>query len=417
MAQSTEYPGAVPPPSWRAPVVEGDPWCGANPFDPAFRDDPYPALARLRRIDPVNRTPIGIWRLTRYADVVRLLRDVPVGVRLTNGALPVTPDPAVAGGGEFMLQRDPPDHTRLRKLVSKAFTPRAIEGWRGRIEAIVSECLDAIARRRELDVIADLALPVPATLICEMLGVPVADRDRFTQWTAEATHGLAAQTAAPDVLARASAAARALAGYFEALIAERRSNLKDDLLSALIRAEEAGDRLSPSELMVHAVGLLIAGFETTIGLIGNGMNALLRNPDQLAKLRRQPDLIASAVEECLRYDGPIPLTPRILHADAEFAGRTLPKDAQVWAMLAAANRDPARFPDPDRFDIERIDNAHVAFGGGAHLCLGAHLARLEAQIAIGGLVQRFPRLSLRDPTLAWGPSLFRVPAHLRVAIG
>ncbi len=416
MAYHTGHPGAAPSPHSGAAVAPDDPWCGANPLDPAFRDDPYPALARLRRIDPVNRMPVGIWRLTRYADVVRLLREVPAGVRLTNGELPATPDPALAGGGEFMLQRDPPDHTRLRKLVSKAFTPRAIEGWRGRIEAIVAERLDAVAERGEMDVIADLALPVPSTLICEMLGVPIEDRERFTVWTAEATHGLAAQIAPPAVIARAAAASRALAEYFEALIAEHRSNLKDDLLSALIRAEEAGDRLSPSELVVHAVGLLIAGFETTIGLIGNGVNALLRNPDPLAKLRRQPDLIASAVEECLRYDGPIPLTPRFLHADAEFGGRTLPKDTQVWAMLAAANRDPARFPDPDRFDIERADNAHVAFGGGTHLCLGAHLARLEGQIAIGGLVTRFPRLRLRDEKIEWGPSLFRVPAHLRVAL-
>ena len=394
-----------------------DPWCGSNPLDPAFKDDPYPSLRRLRELDPVNATPIGIWRLTRYDDVVRLLREVPAGVRTTDGRLPGVDESRLEGQREFMLQQDPPAHTRLRKLVSKAFTPRAVEAMRGRAESIVDECLDRIEARGSLDVIADLALPLPATVICEMLGVPVADRDRFTEWTARATHGLAAEIAPPDVLALAAEAGEALGDYFANLIAKRRDNRSDDLVSALIRAEEQGDRLSASELVSQAIGLLIAGFETTIGLIGNGVRALLRHPDELEKLRRRPERVASAVEECLRFDGPILLTVRILHEDAEFGGKTIPRDAVVWALLAAANRDPAHFPDPERFDIERSPNPHLAFGGGAHLCLGTHLARMEAQTAIGRLLQRFPRLALESEQVEWGPSLFRVPARLPVSIG
>jgi cytochrome P450 len=185
-------------------------------------------------------------------------------------------------------------------------------------------------------------------------------------------------------------------------------------LSALIRAEEAGDRLDPLELLSQSIGLLIAGFETTIGLIGNGVRQLILHGDALAKLRARPELIGSAVEECLRFDGPIVLTSRVLHADVEFGGKLLPKNSRVWGMLASANRDPARFPEPDRFDIERKPNDHLAFGGGPHYCLGAHLARTEAQIAIGELVRRFDDLALESDAVEWGPSLFRVPGRLPI---
>ena len=265
-----------------------------------------------------------------------------------------------------------------------------------------------------MDLIADLALPVPSTLICQMMGVPIEDRPRFTEWTAKATFGLAGDIAPPEVRQEATAAGMSLAAYFQELVEARRANLTDDLLSALIRAEEAGDRLSPMELLSQSIGLLIAGFETTIGLIGNGVRQLIRHPGELAQLRAQPELIDRAVEECLRYDGPIILTGRILHADAEFGGKVLRKDAKVWAMLASANRDPAVFADPDRFDVSRTPNLHLAFGGGPHYCLGAHLARVEAQVAIGELVQRFDELALESDTVEWGPSLFRVPGRLPI---
>jgi len=397
---------------WSAPAVEDDGWAGANPFDPTFRDDPYPALRRLRENDPVNETPVGIWRLTRYADVDRLLHRTPCGVRTTDGILPGV-DEALSGQRMFMLQVDPPNHPRLRKLVSAAFTPRAIKALRDKIGEVTDACLDTVAPRGELDVVKDLALPVPSTLICEMMGVPLADRERFTVWTAQATFGLAAPIMPPDVVAQARAAGEALGEYFQGLIAARRGALTDDILSNLIRAEEAGDRLSTEELLSQAIGLLIAGFETTIGLISNGVRCLVTRPDELARLRRDPSLIGSAVDECLRFDGPIILTPRILHADAEFGGKTIPKNSMVWSILAAANRDPEVFADPERFDVGRRPNEHLAFGGGPHFCLGAHLAKLEGEIAIGRLVERFEELELA-PGFEWGASLFRVPGRLPV---
>jgi len=397
----------------RADDLRADPWRGANPLDPAFRNDPYPFLRRLRETEPVNLTPIGYWRLSRYADVIRLLHATPAGVRRADGTLPGV-DEAEHGPRNFMLMQDPPNHTRLRKLVSSAFTPRAIRGLRPSIERIVAECLDRVAARGEMDVIGDLALPVPSTMICEMMGVPTADRSKFARWTAEATHALATFTSTPEILERARASAMALAIYFEDLVAERREHLGDDILSGLIRAETEGDRLDHNELLSQAIGLLIAGFETTIGLIGNGVRALIRHPDQLALLRAQPDLITTAVDECLRFEGPIIGTVRVLHQDAEFGGTVIPKDASVFALLASANRDPEAFPDPDRFDVTRRPNDHLAFGGGTHFCLGSHLAKLEGELAIGGLVARCTELRLVSDQVEWGPSLFRVPGRLPI---
>jgi len=391
-----------------------DGWCGANPADPEFRANPHPYLKQLRERDPVNETPVGVWRLSRYDDCVRLLTQVRTGVRMTDGTFPGENLVPNGGPAQFMLQQDPPNHTRLRKLVSKAFTPRAIERLRTRAQEVTDECLTGVAARGQMDVIADLALPVPSTMICEMMGVPITDRARFTEWTADATHLLAAMFAPPDIIQRGMQAASQLRAYFEALIAERRAHPRDDILGDLIRAEEAGDRLSASELLSQCIGLLIAGFETTIGLIGNGVLTLIRHPDQLALLRRRPELIESTIEECLRFDGPIALTPRFLHEEAEFGGKRIAKDTQVWAMLFAANRDPARFPDPERFDITRENNHHLAFGGGAHFCLGAHLARMEAQVAIGTLVRRLDRLELATDELDWGRSLFRVLGSLPI---
>ncbi len=394
-----------------------DPWKGANPVDPAFRRDPYPALARLREVDPVNATPFGVWRLTRYEDCLRLLRDPSAGVRRSDGTTMRSALVPEAFVDEFMLQRDPPAHTRLRRLVSKAFTPRAIERLRPRIEEVARAQVDAALARGSMDAIAELALPVPATLICEMMGVPASDRDRFTEWTARSTHILAAPFQPPDVLARALDAAAALRGYFEARIAERRGSRSEDLLGELIAAEEEDDRLSPSELLAHATGLLVAGFETTIGLIGNGIRALIRHPEQAERLRAQPELLPTAIDECLRFDGPILLTVRIPREDLEIGGKVIPKDATVMAMLAAADRDPAKFPEPDRFDVARRPNEHLAFGGGVHFCLGSHLARMEAEVAIGTLLARTKnlRLTVREEDLEMGPSLFRVLARLPIA--
>jgi cytochrome P450 len=392
-------------------------WHGWNFFEEGARDRLYEHCSRLRSIDPVNETPVGLWRLTRHRDCTHLLREAKAGMRSTEGDSysPRMTEQARHGRAQFMLFQDPPAHTRLRKLVSHAFTPRAIERWRSETERIANACLDAVADRKEIDIIADLALPVPSTVICEMLGVPLGDRETFTTWTAEATHAISPNPFPdPVVMERAESAAMALAGYFEDLIVKRRGSGGDDLMSLLIRAEEDGDRLSQIELVSQTIGLLIAGFETTIGLIGNGVRALLLHPTELAKLRARPELIASAVEECLRWDGPISAALRVLHEDTEFGGKVIPKDTPVVAVLAAANRDPSVFRDPDRFDIERAPNEHLAFGGGAHFCLGAHLARLEGQVAIGALIRRFPRLELVSEKVEWGRSLFRVPGRLPV---
>jgi cytochrome P450 len=395
-------------------------WHGWYLFDEGARDNLPDRCRELREKDPVNETPLGLWRLTRHGDCLRLLREVKAGMRSTTGDSysPRLTEQTRNGRASFMLFQDPPAHTRLRKLISHAFTPRAIERWRPEVERIANDCLDAVADRDEIDVIADLALPVPSTVICEMLGVPLDDRATFTTWTAEATHAITPNPfPEPALIERAESAANALADYFDRLIAERRGHLGDDLLSLLIRAEEDGDRLSHDELVAQTIGLLIAGFETTIGLIGNGVRALALHPGELAKLRARPDLIASAVEECLRWDGPISAAIRILHEDCEFGGKTIPIDTPVLAILVAANRDPEMFPDPDRFDIERTPNEHLAFGGGAHFCLGAHLARMEGQVAIGALVRRFGRLELVSEHVEWGRSLFRVPAALRLKRG
>ncbi len=395
-------------------------WYGLEPEDDAQIEDPYPLFKALRETQPVNLTPEGGWRMTRYDDIQQLLRRSRSGMRLTNGRIPGQTDD-IPGAGIFMLMQDPPTHTRLRKLVKKAFTPRAIEAWRPRIEKITDELLDQVAGQGEMDLITDLARPVPATLICELLGVPSEDQGDFTQWTADATHGLLTLRGLGDeaMQKRVEVASISLLGYFNDLITKRRLDPGDDLLSVLISAEEDGDKLDPLELLSQSIGLLIAGFETTIGLIGNGLTTLIRHPEELEKLRASPDLAPSTVEECLRYSGPILATIRILHEPAVFGDFELPTDAEVVAFLAAGNRDPEAFEDPERFDIARYASGHdtaphLSFGGGVHFCLGAHLARLESEIAIRRIVERFDQMTLVNETTEWGRSLFRVPGRIPI---
>lgn len=390
-------------------------WAALNVFDrsPAFRDDPYPLLNRAREEHPLHQFGPGDYQLFRHADVVRLLKDTKVGMRTTEGVLPFFDESLLPR--RFMLQQDPPNHSRLRRLVSKGFTPPAIERLRAHVQELVDTLIDRVEPNGAMDIIADLARPLPSTVICQMIGVPLADRELFTDWTAQVTHLLAPRMVSEQQGERSYKAAAQLGAYFVQLIAERRQKLGDDLLSTLIRAEEAGDRLSQDELLIQAIGLLVAGFETTIGLIGNGVRAILLHPAELAKLRARPALINGAVEECLRFDGPIPGTRRVVHEDVVFQGTVIPKNASVFASIAAAHRDPRVFPEPDRFRVERDHSAHLAFGGGIHFCLGAHLARLEAQIALGTLLRRLPNLSLATERIAWGDSLFRVQAQLEVA--
>ncbi len=367
-----------------------------NLMDPDFVADPYPTYHRLRADDPVHRSPLGFWVLTRYEDVVAALRDPRFAKEAIAAYVAARFGIAPTGIGLSMLDRDPPDHTRLRGLVSKAFTPRVVEGLRPHVQEIVDGLLDAAEGRGAMDLIEDFAYPLPVRVICEMLGVPVEDRERFKDWSLAIARGLDALLLPPDsdVGHRSAVAREALVQYFRDLLAERRAAPRPDLLSGLIAAEEAGDTLSEQELLATCILLLIAGHETTVNLIGNGTLALLRHPAELRRLRENPGLIGTAVEELLRYDGPVQRTARIPSEDVTIGGRTIAKGEMVMPFIGAADRDPAQFPDPDRLDIGRTENRHIAFGWGIHFCLGAPLARLEGQIAINTLLRRLPRLAL-----------------------
>jgi cytochrome P450 len=378
-----------------------------NPLLPEFHADPYPFYRRLREEDPVHQSPLGIWVLTRYDDAVMVLRDPRFGregmAELIEARLGGSVRPA---NTRDMLFRDPPDHTRLRALVSRAFTPRVVEAMRPHIQEIVDGLLDRVEGARGMDVMEDLAYPLPVTVICEMLGVPTADQDVFRQWSADIARSLDASIlpAGSEVITRGQEAGDALREYFRSLIAVRRKSPQPDLLSALITAEEQGDKLSEPELVATCVLLLIAGHETTVNLIGNGLLALLRHPAELRALADDPALIQTGVEELLRFDGPVQRTGRMTMADVEIGGRQIPKGSIVAAVIGAANRDPAHFPDPDRLDVARRENRHIAFGFGIHFCLGAPLARIEGQVAIGTLLRRRRALKLVSDTPEWRES-------------
>jgi len=379
-----------------------------NPFDPEFNANPYPFYHRLRADDPVHQHPMGFYVLTRYDDVAMILRDPRFGKGGYDELLATRfgSEHDRPGLGTSMLFKDPPDHARLRTLVSKAFTPRVVETMRPHIQDIVDRLLDQVGDRKRMDVIADLAYPLPVTVISEMLGVPRDDGDTIKQWSLDLARSLdaIAMPVEPEVIERGNAARRALADYFRGLVAERRKTPRADLLSALISAEEQGDKLSERELLASCVLLYVAGHETTVNLIGNGLLALLRHPDQLRQLAADPSLIHSAVEELLRYDGPVQRTGRLAGADVELRDKKIAKGTLVLGLIGAANRDPEHFPDPDRLDITRRDNRHIAFGTGIHFCLGASLARVEGQIAINTILRRLPGITLATLTPEWRSS-------------
>jgi pimeloyl-[acyl-carrier protein] synthase len=368
----------------------------SSPMLPENRSDPYPIYAFIRNHEPVHHAPDGSWVLTRYDHSAALLRDPRFSTnpaRLTEG-----PDAAAMGpirqvGSSLMMFLDPPDHTRLRSLVSQAFTPRMVESLRPRIELLVDELLDAVVETGEMDVLADLAYPLPTVVICELLGVPPEDRERFKSWSADASRLLDGylDQAAMD---KGMVAGMYLFQYFTDLVEARRREPRNDLLSALLAAETSGDKLTHAELLSTATLLFVAGFETTMNLVGNGTLALLRNPDELARMREDPSLVRSGVEELLRYDSPVHVTARIATRDVEIGGFTVREGEQAVAIIGAANRDPEQFPDPDRLDVARTPNRHLAFGGGPHFCLGAALARLEGQILFDRLLRRVPDLEL-----------------------
>lgn len=377
-----------------------------NPFDPAFRIDPYPVYERLRREAPVYNGPFGALVLSRYADCEAILRDPRSSSDARNSTafaefIAQNPD-AEQNVGFFAQTRpflflDPPDHTRLRGLVNKAFTPRAIDKLRDRIQEIVNELLDRADAKGGIEVVEEFAYLVPVQVICEMLGVPVKDHELFKDWSRELARSLDPEELLPqDVIERRQKAIDSFGEYFGGLIADHKSHPRDDLLSALIAAEESGDKMSEQELLATCILLLVAGHETTVNLIGNGTLALLRNPAQLALLHSDPSLIRSAVEEFLRFDPPVQFTVRVALEDMTLGDVSLTKGQQAILLLAGANRDPDVFADPDRLDITRGENRHLAFSHGIHYCVGAPLARLEAEVALGTMVQRFPHIRLLD---------------------
>lgn len=378
-----------------------------NPLIPEFIANPHPFYHRLRAEDPVHRSTLlpDTWVLTRYADVGMVLRDSRFDrhdaesffrERFGEG-------PLINVFTKWMLFRDPPDHTRLRTLVNKAFTPRAIEGLRPRIQDLVNYLLDAVEDRGRMDIMADLAYPLPVLVICELLGVPAKDRDLFKEWSGDVARTLdPIQT--PEMVEKGHAVVESMVNYFRGLIATLRQHPQDNILSAMIAAEEQGDRLTEDELLANCILLFSAGHETTVNLIGNGLLALFRHPEQKQLLQEQPALIQSAVEEFLRYDGPVQLTGRSVNKDLEIGGKRIHQGERVITILAAANRDPMQFPDPDRLDISRKDNHHVAFGHGIHFCLGASLARTEGQLAIGTFLRRMPHASWTQETPQWRPA-------------
>jgi cytochrome P450 PksS len=397
-----------------------------------FKANPYPFYARLRAEAPVYRMTLPsretVWLVTRYDDVALVLKDERFAKDGRNAMTAqqkanriwfrkVLKLPWFDPLTRSMLHRDPPDHTRLRALVNKAFTPGLIERLRERVQRLADELLDPVQDRGQMELIRDYALPLPITIIAEMLGVPVEDRRMFSRWS----RALISAGASTWGMLKALPNGLALLRYLRRIISQRRADPRDDLVSALVRAEEAGDTLSEKELLAMIALLLVAGHETTVNLIGNGTLALLENPDQMNKLRNDPTLIRSAVEELLRYYSPVEVaTERFARQDVTLAGVTIPRGEMVGAVIASANRDERQFKNADTLDITREPNRHLAFGLGPHFCLGAALARMEGQIAINTLLRRLPDLRLRvaPAALRWRPGLLlRGLEALPVAFG
>ncbi|WP_053694634.1 cytochrome P450 family protein [Streptomyces sp. WM6372] len=389
--------------------------------DPAFVADPFPLYRQLREDGPVRRVVIAgaleAWLVTRYEDGLAALSDTRLSSDVRDAAdtrlleqLPDTERESMLGN---MLRSDPPDHTRLRRLVSKAFTAHRVAEMRPRIQAIADRLLDAVVAAGRADLVADFALPLPVTVISELLGVPVDERHEFQHWTDR----MIMRGAEPPDPAVVNEAWRHMRAYVTELIGAKRADPGEDLLSALITARDEEQRLSEDELVAMVFLLLAAGYITTVNLIGGGIAMLLAHPGQLDLLRSDPGLLPGAIEEFLRYDGPVsPGIARFAREDVEIAGVRVPRGATVLIGSAVADRDAGRFPDPDRLDITRPDNAHLAFGHGIHYCLGAPLARLEGQIAIGTALRRLPGLALAVPPaeIPWRPGGLRGPLALPV---
>lgn len=383
-----------------------------DPADPRLIANPFPTFAQLRQHDPVHLSkPLGGWLLTRYEDVKLACSDRrfsadrigPFFRRLEDGQHRYGQLEKLLGG--WAVFTDPPRHTRLRALLNRAFAPRVVEGLRGQIEELVERLLDATPSDGGLDLIAELAYPLPALVIMLLLGVPTEDLERVKHWSDELALFVGSSQRSEGKYVRAEQAIGEMADYFRRLVTEHHRTGRPDLLGELIAVRDAGDKLSDDELLSTAILLLFAGHETTTNLIGNGMLALAGAPAAWDALRREPALVESAVEELLRYDGPSGAVVRVVSEDVQLGGRTMRAGQRVFAMVNAANRDPDVFDDPERIDLARANNRHLAFGHGIHFCLGAPLARLEANIVFTAMSRRWTRIELAAEELVWSDSL------------
>jgi cytochrome P450 len=379
-------------------------------LDPEVLANPYPLYHRLRAEDPVYWDVfLHAWVVTRYADVVRVFERFSADRTPTPEQLAAIGMAALSPIAQVMVRQmlflDPPAHTRVRSLAARAFTPRRVERLRAHIQEIVEDLLDGVAAAGSMDIIADLAYPLPAIVTAEMLGVPPTDRDQLKAWSEDFAEVLGNFQHNPDRVSRLLRSLDDMTAYFRGAVRRDRDHPTEGLIHALATVEVEGDRLSEDEVIANTIVTMVGGQETTTNLIGNGVLSLLRHPDQLDKLRDDPSLTPSAVEELLRYESPSQHTARLAPEDMQLGGTLIRKRQAVIAVMGAANRDPARFPDPDWLDICRPDNRHVAFGWAGHFCFGAPLARIEGQIAFGTLLRRFPNLRLRPGPLTWRPNL------------
>jgi cytochrome P450 len=376
-------------------------------------ENPYPLYHQLREADPVYWDErANSWVLTRYSDVAAALRDpryTVTGFMSDTSWIPAdmrpTLEPPLRAVSRQMLFQDPPDHTRLRGLVAKAFTPRMIESLRPLIGRVTNELLDQVEAKGHMEVIGDFAFPLPAIIIATMLGVPPEDREQFNRWSSYFGRLLGGGDLSLEGVFEAVSEVSDFLDYFRTIIRARRAAPKDDLMQAMIEAEEQGDALSEEELLGNCILLLAAGHGTTTHLIGNGTLALLRHPDQVQRLQEQPTLVQSAIVELLRYDSPVQLTSRRAKESLQIGGKQVSTGQEVIMLLGAANHDPAQFADPDRLLLARPENRHLSFGLGVHFCLGAPLARVEGEIAFSTLFKRFPHLRLETYEVEWQPSI------------
>ncbi|MDG4800842.1 cytochrome P450 [Micromonospora sp. WMMD980] len=387
--------------------------------DPAVVADPYPTYAALRAAGPLCRMGPGSWGVTRYADVARLVRDPRLGSEFPADYHRMSAGDGPAGSffGSIILYRDPPEHGRLRRLMARAFSPALVRRLRPRIAAMVTELLDPAERAGRFDAVSDLAFPLPVMVVCALMGIPPADHERIRPHALDLSKAFAAIVPESDRPA-ADRAVEWLRGYLGEILDRRRAEPGDDLLSRMLAAtDDDGAVLAADEIVDNAVFAFFAGFETTTNLIATGVAALLEHPDQQRLLRADPTLVPRAVEEFLRYDGPIQGVARLAREDVVIGDRTIRAGRVLILLLGSANRDPEQFADPDRLDVTREDNPHLSFGGGIHHCLGGYLARVEAQVTFETLLRRFPTLTAAGPARRQTDGTLRSYASVPVAVG